>query len=237
MTLDDMPLSVVLTELADAYETVAALPPVAALVGGRAPGKPGSKVPPGMSEVLDADEHERAISDTDEWALYVAHHLLDVEPGIGSVPDSTPGRLRLASRWAEVLRDEPDLMARYAFESDSRALLTTLRRLSRRGTRRVRTESPCLDVTCAGQYLADIDGPAADGDLVCSRCGDRVAHEQWSRWGARVEWVTVEHAMNLLGVQTKMAVYQRAKREGWRRQGEGREVRYHVEDITRRMTA
>lgn len=237
MTLDDMPLSVVLTELAEAYETVAALPPVAVMVGGRAPGKPGSKVPPGMSEVLDADEHERAISDTDEWALYVAHHLLDVEPSIGSVPDSTPGRLRLASRWAEVLRDEPDLMARYAFESDSRALLATLRRLSRRGTRKVAIPTACLDVACTGTYVATIAGPGMSEDIVCSRCGDRVPRAQWERWGSQVEWVTVEHAMNLLGVETKMAVYQRAKREGWRRQGEGREVRYHVEDITRRMTA
>lgn len=237
MSIDTMPLHAVLTETADAYETVAALGTVANDAGGPASGKPGSRVPPGMSEVLDADEFQRAVTAVDDWALYLAHHLLDVEPGIGTVPDSTPGRLRLAARWADRLSNEPDLMARYAFEADAREHLATMRRLSRRGTRRVRTGSACLNVSCGGQYIAVIDGPEADGDIRCSACGDTVSHEHWSRWGSRVEWVTVEHAMNLLGVETRMAVYQRAKREGWRRQGEGREVRYHREDITRRMSA
>lgn len=230
---ENLPLDVVLSETADAYETVASLPPVVERGGGKASGKPGSRVPPGLNEVLDQDEYQRAVGEVDSWALYVAHHLLDTVPGIGSVPDSTPGRLRLAARWADRLENEPDVMARYAFESDARAHLATMRRLARRGTRRVRTESPCLDVTCTGRYVIQLGGPDADGDLVCSHCQDRVPQDAWERWGTRTEWVSVERAMTMLGVESKHAVWSRAKREKWRRRGEGREVRYWAEDVNR----
>ncbi|MFB7798949.1 hypothetical protein [Isoptericola sp. NPDC056134] len=228
MSLDDMPLSTVLTELAETYETVVALGVAAVTAGGKATGKPGSRVPPGMSEVMDTDEFERAVREVDEWALYVGHHLLDVEPGIGSVPDSTPGRLRLAARWADMLSGDPDLMARYAFEGDARSMLTTMRRLSRRGTRRVRTGSACLTVTCPGQYVARIDEP--DGDIECSTCHDRVSYDHWSRWGSQQQWVTVEHAANMAGT-TVAAVKVRAHRQGWRRTGTGRDVKYNADDV------
>jgi len=78
--------------------------------------------------------------------------------------------------------------------------------------------------------VVTLDGPDADGGLVCTRCGDKVPREQWERWGTRTEWVTVEHAANMLGVSV-MAVRQRASRGGWRRRGEGREVRYWAEDV------
>lgn len=228
---DNLPLNVVLDETADAYETVASLPPVVERGTGKASGKPGSRVPPGLNEVLDQDEYDRAVQEVDSWALYVAHHLLDTVPGIGSVPDSTPGRLRLAARWVDRLENEPDIMARYAFQEDARTHHKAMRGLARRGTRRVRTESPCLDITCTGRYVVKLDGPDADGDLVCNRCQDRVPREQWERWGTRTEWVSVERAMTMLGVETKHAVWSRAKREKWRRRGEGREVRYWAEDV------
>jgi hypothetical protein len=192
-------------------------------------------MPPGMSEVLDVDEYERAVREVDEWALYVAHHLLDTVPGIGTVPDTTPGRLRLAARWADRLENEPDVMARYAFATDALEHRAAMRRLARRGTRRVKTHSACLDVTCTGQYVATLEGVEASGELVCDRCGDRVPHETWERWGTRTEWVSVESAMRMLGVETKQAVWSRAKREKWRRRGEGREVRYLAEDVERRV--
>lgn len=227
---DFLPFDTLLGELADVYETVAAMTPTIERVGGPVSGKPGSKLPPGLSETLDIDEHTRAVAAVDSWAEYLAHHLIDTEPGIGSVPDSTPGRLRLAARWADRLTDEPDLFARYAMRADGSERLVEMRRLSRRGTRRVRTDSPCLDVTCFGAYVAAIDGPEVDGDLVCSRCGDRVPHAQWSRWGSRVEWVTVEHAANMAGC-TINAVKIRASRMGWRKQGTGRNVKYHADDV------
>jgi hypothetical protein len=237
MSLDDVPLHVVLDELAEVYETVAALPPVVRRITASTRSKPGAKLPPGANEMLDIDEYERAVRELDGWALYVARHLLDVEPGIGTVPDETPGRLRLAARWADRLSGDPDLFARYAFESDVRGHLVTMRRLARRGTRRVHTRSACLDVTCDGEYAAVIDGPEVDGDLVCSRCGDRVPRATWERWGARTEWVTVEHAARLAGV-TVAAVKQRAKRGKWRRRGTGRGVQYWAEDVTsERMSA
>lgn len=233
--MTDTPLEAVLNETADAYETVASLPPVVERVPGKTSGgKPGSQMPPGMSEVLDQDEYQRAVTEVDEWALYVAHHLLDTVPGIGTVPDTTPGRLRLAARWADRLENEPDIMARYAFATDALEHRAAMRRLARRGTRRVRTHSACLDISCAGQYVATIDGPEVSGELVCNRCGDRVPHETWERWGTRTEWVSVEHAANMLGVSVQ-AVRQRASRRGWKRRGEGREVRYWADDVNAEM--
>lgn len=231
MSLDDLPLDIVLNEAATTYETLAALPPTASPIGARRPGKPGSKVPPGVNEILDAEEYTTTITAVDDWAEYLAHHLLDIEPGIGRVPDSTPGRLRLGARWTDKLEQEPDLLARYAFKFDAVEHLKMLRRLVRRNNRIVRTRSACLNITCKGTYEAVIDGPDLDGDLVCSHCKDRVPAEQWSRWGARSQWVTVEHAANMLGI-SETAVRQRASRGNWRRRGEGREVRYRTEDVT-----
>lgn len=228
MTLDDVPFSVVLSDLADAYETVAAMPPVVERVDARGRTRPGSRVPPGVSDVLDEDEYTTAVQSLDEWAEYVAHVVLDEVPGVGSVPDSTPARLRLASRWTDALW--ADRFLGYALEYDAREHLVTMRRLSKRGIRTVRTGSHCLIVTCSGEYVATIDGPDVDGDLVCSACGDRVGRETWERWGSRAEWVTVEHAASMAGCSVN-AVRIRAHRQGWRRQGSGRDVRYHAGDV------
>lgn len=232
MSLDTVPLTHVLAETATLYETVAALPPVVE----RAPtarhtGKPGSQPPPGAADLLDTDEHHRAITAVDDWALFTTHVLLDELDGLGALPPSTPGRLRLASRWADHLEHHPDAHLRYAIGLDARDHLVTLRRLSRRGTRVVRTGSACLSVACTGTFVATIAGPdLADGDLVCDGCGARVPREQWERWGSKTEWVTPEHAANLLGT-TVQAVWQRAKREAWRRTGTRRDVRYHRDDV------
>lgn len=227
---DNLPLNVVLDETAAAYETVACLPPVVERATSKASGKPGSRMPPGMAEVIDHDEYQRAVDELDTWAEFVAHVLIDDNPGIGSVPDSTPGRLRLAARWADRIEAHPDIMLRYALQTDAREHLATMRRLARRGTRRVRTHSACMDVTCRGSYVALIDGPDVDGDLVCSGCGSRIGKDVWEKWGSRVEWVTVEHAANMVGV-TVNAVKIRASRGGWRKRGVGREVQYYAADV------
>lgn len=229
MTLDDIPLHVVLFETADAYEILAALPPTISDTGGRKPGKPGSKVPPGAAILLDIEEYQTTIAELDDWAEFVAHVLIDEEPGIGKVSDSTPGRLRLAARWSDKLQGL-DYMLVYALRYDAVEHLKAVRRLVRRSNRIVRTGSECLNVACKGKYEAIVDGPEIDGDLVCSACKDRVPHEQWSRWGARSEWVTVAHAANMLGTSTN-AVMARASRGSWRRRNKGREVEYLAEDV------
>lgn len=233
MTPDAMPLADVLDETATVYETVAALPSVVPRVdAARMSGKPSSTPPPGAGDLLDADEYDRAVSAVDEWALFLAHVLVDEVEGLGSVPPSTPGRLRLASRWAEHLEHHDDLMLRYAVGLDAREHLVTLRRLARRGTRVVRTTSPCMDVTCRGSYTATIAGPGESDDLVCSGCGSRVPAEQWQRWGARREWVTPARAATMLGIPVS-TVRVWAHRYGWERQGTGREVRYLTSDVHR----
>lgn len=228
---DARPLSVVLDETATLYETVAALSPTEHVPTARARAIAQSAPPPGVLDVLDDDELHRAITAIDDWALFLAHVLLDERDGLGTIPPSTPGRLRLASRWAEHFEDHPDVHLRYAIGLDAREHLRTLRRLSKRGTRLVRTDSACLDVTCGGQYVATIAGADVTDELVCDRCGQRVPPEQWQRWGSRAVWVTPEHAARLLGC-TVQAVWQRASRERWRRTGRGRDTRYHREDVT-----
>lgn len=230
MSLDDLPLRHVLNETADVYEILAALPPSTSSTGGRRPGKPGSKVPPGVGELLDAEEHQSALDTVSAWAMYLARHLVDITPGAGALSDTTPGRLRFAASWADKLEDEEDLFDRYAFRYDAVENLKALRRLVRRSNRTVRTGSACMDVTCRGTYTATVDGPEVTDELTCSRCGDKVPRSTWERWGARSEWVTVAHAANMLGI-TENAVYLRASRGGWRRRGSGREVQYRTEDV------
>jgi len=238
VSLDALPLSAVLDETATTYETVASLPPVVERVAtARNSGKPSSQPPPGASDLLDMDEYHRAVNAVDDWALFLAHLLVDEVDGIGSVPDSTPGRLRLASRWADRLENHDDAGLRYAIGLDAREHLIVLRRLSKRGTRVVRTNSACLNVACTGEYVATIAGPeVVDGALVCSGCGQTIPREQWERWGAQAEWVTPERAANMLGI-TRAAVWQRAAREGWRRSGTRRTTRYHADDVCATLSA
>ena len=234
MSLDTLPLTTILEETATLYETVAALPPVVERVEtARHSRKPGSTPPPGVGDLLDADEHQRAVQAVDEWAHFLAHVLVDEVDGLGAVPDSTPGRLRLASRWAEHFEHHDDTHLRYAIGLDAREHLVTLRRLSKRGTRVVKTHSLCLDVACRGTYVATLTGSRAKpGDLVCSDCGSTVPQEQWEKWGAKAEWISPARAASMLGVKVG-TVRVWAHRYGWDRQGTGREVRYLAADVRR----
>lgn len=232
MSIDTLPLTDVLAETATLYETVAALPSVVERVQvARHSGKPSSQPPPGAADLLDMDEYHRAVTAVDDWALFLAHVLVDEVEGIGAVPDGTPGRLRLASRWADRLEGHDDVHLRYAIGLDAREHLVILRRMSKRGTRVFNTKSPCMDVACRGEYVATIAGAdLAHGDLVCSRCGSTVPRDQWERWGSRAEWVTPERAASILGIPVS-TVRVWAHRYGWGRQGTGRNVRYRTDDI------
>jgi hypothetical protein len=231
VSLDTLPLSVVLDETATLYETVAALPSVVERVrAARSSGKPGSQPPPGAGDLLDMDEYHRALHAVDEWALFLAHMLVDEIEGIGSVPASTPGRLRLASRWSEHLEQHADAHLRYAIGLDAREHLAVMRRMSKRGTRVVKTTSPCMDVACRGEYLATIAGPGTSDDLACSKCGARVPQEQWERWGSRTEWVTPARVASMLSIPVS-TVRVWAHRYAWDRQGTGREVKYLAADV------
>lgn len=231
MNLDDTPLADILNETATLYETVAALPAVIEKVAAARPaGVPGSKLPPGANDLLDIDEHQRAITATDEWATFLARTLIDEVPRLGAIPHGTPGRLRLVARWAEHYENHPDLMLRYGIGLESREYLAELRRISKRGTRVVRTQSGCLDVACRGSYVATITGSDATGDLVCSVCGSRVPKDQWERWGARSTWVTPQRVATMLGIPVS-TVRVWAHRYRWDREGQGRDVKYRTTDV------
>lgn len=69
MSLDTLPLTDVLDQTATTYETAAALPSVVErITAARMTAKPGSKPPPGVGDLLDDDEYQRAITATDDWA-------------------------------------------------------------------------------------------------------------------------------------------------------------------------
>lgn len=231
----------VFDRLADLYEQVTAMPATTEATTGRATGKPGSRVPPGLSVILDEDERRRAVASCDQYAEMVTRMLTDTTPGIGSVPDDTPARLRLISGWAEELQQlEPIFWYTVFAQAEERH--TELKHLAKRGTRQVRTGSPCLDITCSGQYIATLDGPEADSDITCDRCHSTVPATSWQRWGRTRtdpdEWVTADKARTLLGLRTVQGVYMRAKRQKWRRRGgKGRDnVRFHRGDVMRGAT-
>lgn len=218
-----------LRELAEHYETVASLDLTPEPSGVR--GVPGSRVPPGAQQILDADEVGRVLTAVDDWAEFCAHVLVDEQEV--TAPHSTPARLREVGEHAAHFLDHEDQMLALAFGDDLHEHLKAMRRLSKRALRFVRTGMACQDPTCAGQYVSALPraGQQADDAITCERCGHRVPHSVWSSWPrARVEWITAEHAGRILDVSVA-AVWQRAKRERWRRQGSGREVRYHVQDV------
>jgi len=226
------------TELAERYETVAALDLSPEPPAGRA--QPGSRVPPGVQEILDDDEIRRAINALDDWAAFIAHILVDEHDVIARSP-STPGRLRLAAEHASVFvvprdaAESPDVtwdrwMA-LGTQDDLYEHLRTMRRIAGRAVRRIRTGHRCV-TGCGGQYVSPLgEGDRTETALRCDRCGHEVAFDVWSRWPrARVQWITVEHAAKMLGTSVA-AVKQRKRRERWRTIGTGREVRYSVEDV------
>ena len=224
-----------LRELAEHYETVASLDLTPDPSGVR--GVPGSRVPPGAQAVLDEDEVGRVVGEIDAWAEFLVHVLADEKATTATIAGTyiagTGLRLRLVGEHAAHFLDHDDEMLRLAFADDLHEHLKAMRRLSKRALRFVRTGMGCQDPTCTGQYVADLPrvGKPTAGDITCDRCKHKVPHSVWSSWPrARVEWVTVEHAATIAGT-TVAAVKMRASRLKWRRQGTGREVRYHVDDV------
>ena len=224
-------------ELAERYETAAALDPSATPAPGRAP--TGPRLPPGAQEVLDDDEVTRAVDAVDGWAEFLAHVLAD-ERDVAARNPSTPARLRFAGEHADlwiVDEDAPDTfdfgLLALSVQDDLGDHLAALRRIAARQVRHVRTGHRC-HTGCGGQYVSPLGtGDRHEDALRCERCGHEVSHDVWSRWPrARVKFVSPEHAAKMAGVSLA-AVWQRAKRQGWRRIGTGRDVRYSVEDIRR----
>jgi len=227
-------------ELAERYETIAALDTTAKPTEQLMHTPPGSRVPPGMQEILDVDEHTRVITAVDDWAEFLAHVLAD-ELDLAAPSPTTPGRLRLAGQNADhfTMLDEDDhgLMA-LAVQDDIYEHLNALRRLAGRSIRRVRTGHHCQDHACQGQYVSPL-GASDDRHqdaLECSKCGHQVPYAVWSRWPtARVQYVTIERASDLLGITNLNTVRSKARRGKWRRIGTAKDMRYHIEDIRRVM--
>lgn len=225
-----------LRDLAERYETVASLD--LATTRDAVPSKPGSRVPPGMQEILDDDELSRALTAVDDWALFLAHVLVD-ELDVAAVSPSTSARLRIAAGHAahfvvdEDLPDSDDhgLMA-LAMQDDLYEHLRTMRHLAGRAIRPIRTGHRC-HAECGGQYVSPLgtSDNRHDDALTCDRCGHQVTYDVWSRWPrARVKYITVEHAAKMAGT-TPETIRKRAARGKWGRTGTGRDVRYLVDDV------
>jgi hypothetical protein len=217
-------------ELAERYETVAALdvhpsPPV-----GRA--TPGSRLPPGMQEVLDRDEVRTALTAVDDWAEFLVHVLADEREM--TAPDSTPARLRLIGEQAAHFLEHEDELLALSVADDLHDHLRTLRRLAGRAVRRVQTGVRCQHPACEGRLVSPLGttDDRHDAALVCDKDSRHtVPHSVWSSWPrARVQYVTVEHAARMLGTSVA-AVKMRASRGRWRKIGTGRDVRYSVDDV------
>jgi hypothetical protein len=216
-----------LREMAEHYETIAALDLTPEQAG--AHGAPGSRVPPGMQEILNAEEITSGLVVIDDWATFCVHVLVDEHIGL-LVHGWTPARLRLIGEFTQHFLDHEDEMLALSFADDLHDNLRTLRKLARRGTRQVRTGMECQDPICVGHYVAVV-GTNEDA-ICCDKCKHRVEYSVWSSWPRTGHYVTVEHAARMAGI-TIVAVKQRARRGQWRRTGEGRDVRYHVDDLRR----
>lgn len=219
-----------LLELAERYETVAALDLHTTSWDQVMRTAPGSRVPPGAQQILDVDEVERGTTAVDDWAEFLVHVLVD-ECDV-TAPDSTPARIRLAAGHAAHFVYHEDVALWYAVNAEAVEHLRTLRHLSGRGVRRIRTGHRC-HTGCGGQYVSPL-GTSEDRHedaLRCEKCGHEVPFIVWSHWPrARVKYVTPEHAARMLGT-TVNAVRILAHRRGWKRVGTGRDVRYEVDSI------
>jgi DNA-directed RNA polymerase subunit RPC12/RpoP len=223
-----------LLDLALRYEEVIALDLTNASMDRLMRTAPGSRVPPGMQEILDDDEVQRAVTAIDDWAEFLAHVLAD-ELDVAAPSTTTPARLRLAAHHSEhfatVDYSENGLLS-LAVQDDLRDHLRAMRRISGRSVRRVRTGVRC-HVGCGGQYVSPLgtSEDRHDSSIRCDRCGHEVLFVVWSAWPrARLQYVTVEHAAKMAGT-TVSAIKMRASRQKWRRIGTGADVRYYVEDV------
>lgn len=218
-------------ELAERYETVAALDLTpASMVGRHIP--PGTRLPPGMQEILDADEIRTKLTAVDDWTEFLAHVIAEERDVV--MPDMTPARLRLVAEYTAHLIEHPDEMLALAVVDDLRHHLRTMRRLAGRGVRQVQTGIRCQRNNCNGRLISPLsDENRTDDALECDRCHHRVPWSVWSSWPrARVTYVTVAHAARMAGT-TVGAVRVKAHRQKWRRIGTGGDTRYHVDDIRR----
>ena len=223
-----------LLDLAERYEVVVALDLTNASLDRLMRTPPGSRVPPGMQEIMDDDEVQRAVAAIDDWAEFLAHVLAD-ELDVAAPNSTTTARLRLAAHHSEhfatIDYSENGLLA-LAVQDDLRDHLRAMRRIAGRSVRRVRTGVHC-HIGCGGQYVSPL-GVSEDrheSSIRCDRCGHEVPFATWSAWPrARVMYVTVEHAARMAGT-TVAAIKMRASRQKWRRIGTGADVRYHVEDV------
>lgn len=223
-----------LLDLAERYEVVVALDLTNACLDRLMRTPPGSRVPPGMQEIMNDDEVQRAVSALDDWAEFLAHVLAD-ELDVAAPTSTTAARLRLAAHHSEhfatIDYSENGLLA-LAVQDDLRDHLRAMRRIAARSVRRVRTGVRC-HVGCGGQYVSPL-GVSEDrheSSITCDRCGHEVPFVVWSAWPrARVQYVTVEHAARMAGT-TVNAIRIRASRKKWRRIGTGTDVRYFVDDV------
>lgn len=216
-----------LLELAAKYETVATLDVVPSGPVGRS--APGSRVPPGMQEILDADEINRVLLAVDDWAEFLAHVLIDDLEAV--VPDTTPARVRAAAEHADHFVNHEDELLAVSFLDELHDHLRAVRRLAGRGVRHIRTGMRCPH--CDGHLYSPLgDGESGDGALRCDKdARHQVPFIVWSTQPrARVKFITVEHAAHRLGT-TNNAVRILASRRHWRRVGTGRDVRYLIDDV------
>lgn len=234
--MDDAPSALdtrdAILELADRYETVVALD-IVPEVGEKGRTPPGSRVPPGMQQILDDDEIAGVVVAVDEWALFLVHVLMDERDLTPA--EATPARLRQVARDVEHFVSHPDEMLALSVVDDLRDHLRDMRRLSKRGVRKVRTGMRCEHRGCQGQLISPLggNGDRTDDALECDRCHNKVPYMVWSSWPrARITYVTIEHAARIAGT-TVPGVKMRASRNKWRRIGTGRDIRYHVDDVRR----
>ncbi|GMA26181.1 hypothetical protein GCM10025864_39400 [Luteimicrobium album] len=192
--------------------------------GGRS--VPGSRLPPGVAEVLHEVDTDRALTMAYDLSEYVARVI---ESRCGEVlrPSSIAG----AQVLVDMTYDSEGRQIVYAIGQDIDDVRNALRAVIRKYVRVIHTGRECMDYGCDGHYTV----PSEDGDLlvplVCDGCGHTVSYQAWREWPIVSEpWISPREAARRLSIQYD-AVRKRASRERWRRRGKGREVEYASESV------
>lgn len=220
-------------DLARLYETVASLELIPSPPSGHE--TPGSRVPPGMQDILDNDETERALTALADWAEFAIHVLTDERPDDlpDAIPDEAPARLRILAAVPHVLHftEHEDHLLTAAFYDEIDTHRRALGTISSRSIKTVRTGRACRTLGCTGQYVSRISRDELDGSITCPKCHESVDMDAWLKWVSDDKYVTVEHAANILDTSIT-ATRKRASRGQWRRKvdDDGR-VRYLAADV------
>ena len=169
-----------LTTIAGHLEDLEDAEPTASTLVRRLDQAAQTRLPPGVTALLDDDERTRTLALVETYLGAWCHMLLDADR-ITYTPATAPAQARTIAAHAEWFTGHDDVRFALDFADDVAELAAQVTALATRGRRVLRTPKPCPDPGCSGHLTATVPG---DGHLRCDRarrgCEALVAFDTWA---------------------------------------------------------